>query len=322
MIFLDTQSTDPFFNLAAEEYAVKHIKDEVFMLWSNDDCVVVGKHQNAVAEANIPFLNAQQIPLIRRISGGGTVFQGKGNINFGFIRNVSEGEDKVNFKRHLQPLISFLKHLGVEASIEGKSSLTINGLKISGNAAHLHRNRSLHHGTLLYDADLQRVNEAIRSRPERYHSKAVASNRVHITNLRPWLKNELTEDAFISSFRDFVFGNCSINQIQTLNAQSKQEVNKLVAEKYRTRAWNFGYSPDYEYEAKLNFENQLVHLWINVSRDRIIDCKSLNNSALTILIADSIRGLRPSIEELSHALSKALEIKNTTLTNQMAAELL
>src|SRR5690554_2778106 len=98
MFFLDKTSQDPWFNLAAEEYLLRQTDMDVFMLWENAPCLVIGKHQNPVMEINASCLIDEKIPVIRRISGGGTVFHGPGNLNFSFITTSSDQEDKINFQ--------------------------------------------------------------------------------------------------------------------------------------------------------------------------------------------------------------------------------
>ncbi len=99
--------------------------------------------------------------MIRRISGGGTVFHDRGNLNFSFILNSKQGK-QVDFKKYTLPVISFLSSIGVDAKFEGKNDLKVDGLKISGNAEHIYRNRVLHHGTLLFDTDLELMRDSLR----------------------------------------------------------------------------------------------------------------------------------------------------------------
>ncbi len=99
--------------------------------------------------------------MIRRISGGGTVFHDTGNLNFSFILNSREGK-QIDFRKYTLPVISFLSSLGIEAKFGGKNDLMAGGLKISGNAEHVYRDRVLHHGTLLFDSDLEMYARCLR----------------------------------------------------------------------------------------------------------------------------------------------------------------
>ncbi len=152
------------------------------MLWQNLPSIILGKHQNTLAEINYSFVKENNIPVVRRISGGGTVFHDLGNLNFTFISS-GEKEKLVNFRKFTQPIIEVLNHMGIPACFEGKNDLRVNGLKISGNAEHVYRNKVLHHGTLLFSADLNYLNQAIKSVPERFKDKAVQSVRSKVANI-------------------------------------------------------------------------------------------------------------------------------------------
>ncbi|MFC2114630.1 biotin/lipoate A/B protein ligase family protein, partial [Bacteroidota bacterium] len=114
MLCIYNTHTDPAFNLAAEEYLLKNFKQDIFMLWRSRPSVVVGKHQNALAEVNYSYVRENNIPVLRRLSGGGTVFHDLGNINFTFINNGEEGK-LVDFRKYTQPIIDVLQSLGVQA---------------------------------------------------------------------------------------------------------------------------------------------------------------------------------------------------------------
>src|SRR5690606_34230164 len=133
MLCLELKNQDPYFCLAAEEYLMKQFSDDIFMLWQSDNTVVVGKHQNAMAEINYPFVHKNNIKVARRISGGGTVFHDRGNVNFTFIKTV-DSPAEINFRRFVQPVIKALEKLGVEAVASGRNDLLLHGKKISGNA--------------------------------------------------------------------------------------------------------------------------------------------------------------------------------------------
>jgi len=176
MIGILSRSRNVFFNLAVEEYLLKQKTDDVFMLWQSGISVVVGKHQNTYAEINHAYIREHQIPVVRRLSGGGAVFHGPGNLNFTFIQNGEPGK-MVNFRKFVTPVIEYLKTLGLSAEIGTQNEILIGGVKISGNAEHIFKKRVLHHGTLLFNVDLSMLKEAIKVVPERYIGKAVQSNR-------------------------------------------------------------------------------------------------------------------------------------------------
>lgn len=280
MRFIQNNETDPFFNLALEEYLLKEVPFESCVLWSSAPSIVVGKHQNAMAEVNYTYVLGNHITVARRLSGGGTVFHGPGNLNFTFIRNGVPGR-LIDFRKHTAPVIGFLNALGVPARFEGKNDLRVHGLKISGNAEHVYKNRVLHHGTLLFDANLDSLAEAIRVIPGRYADKSVQSVRSQVANIRDFLsepmafrefRNRLTswlkdyfarEDGFDDHLRE------SIDHQLTEN--EKEVVRQLAREKYSQWEWIYGYSPDYNFTGTARYGGHDLSLRIQVKKGVILD---------------------------------------------------
>ena len=121
----------------------------------------MAEHQNALAEINLDKCEEQGIEIVRRLSGGGTVFHDEGNLNYCFITNGKKGE-LINFRKYSQPVIDVLQSLNINAKFEGKSDLTIGGMKFSGNASHIYRNKVMQHGTMLFSSDLSRLNSLLK----------------------------------------------------------------------------------------------------------------------------------------------------------------
>lgn len=263
-------STDPYFNLAAEEYFLKNFQNDFFMLWRSQPSVVVGKHQNALAEINHAFVRENQIPVARRLSGGGTVFHDPGNVNFTFIRNVKDISE-VNFKVFTIPVVAALGKLGVEAYSTGRNDLLIDGKKISGNAEHVHKNRVLHHGTLLFDSHLEALKGALKVDLSKFEDKAVQSNRSEVTNIANYLPQPIS----VEEFTAFIFEEISQNypdfQIYELTANDIEAIEKLSTEKYKTWDWIFGYSPRYRFTNKLKTETGEIWVSLLVEKGKITE---------------------------------------------------
>lgn len=272
MLLILRPQTDPYFNLAAEEYLLKNMKEDCFMLWQNDPAIIVGKHQNTLAEINYSFAKKNNIPVVRRVSGGGTVFHDLGNLNFTFISS-GEKEKLVNFRKFTQPIIEILNQMGVPAMFEGKNDLRVKGLKISGNAEHVFKNKVLHHGTLLFAADLDYLNQAIKSVPERFKDKAVQSARSTVANITDFLDTEISLVEFKEKIISFIKATNTGVTEYSLSDEDIFEINKLVQEKYKTWKWNFGYSPAYVFETKLSLYKQTIHIEIFVKNGIIENLK-------------------------------------------------
>ena len=267
---INQANTDPYFNLAAEEYFLKNFPEDFFMLWRSLPSVVVGKHQNALAEINHQFVRENQIPVARRLSGGGTVFHDPGNVNFTFIRNVGKISE-VNFKVFTVPVVDALKKLGVEAYSSGRNDLLIDGKKISGNAEHVHRNRVLHHGTLLFNSHLDALKGTLKVDLSKFQDKAVQSNRSEVTNIANYLTNPIS----VEEFTDFLFAEISQNypefQVYEPNSEDLIAIEKLAIEKYQTWDWIFGYSPRYRFTNKLKIENGEILISFLVEKGFLVE---------------------------------------------------
>jgi lipoate-protein ligase A len=246
MLSICSESHDPFFNLATEEYLLHNTKEDFFILYINDPCVIIGKHQVAHREVSAKFVNEKKIPVIRRISGGGTVFHDRGNLNFSFIKQ-SEAGKQVDFRFYTKPVIDFLGSLGVNSVFEGRNDLTVDGLKISGNAEHVFKERVLHHGTLLFDVSIDDLRQSLKAKSDNYSTRAVESNRTSVTNLKGRLKNINTIDEFLKSMLNYFSRNMSDIQRYQLSDEELSAVRSLTESKYKTWDWTYGYGPPYTF---------------------------------------------------------------------------
>ncbi len=271
MLCIHLKNTNPFFCLAAEEYLLKNFTDDIFMLWQSEKTVVVGKHQNLLGEINYPFVRENNIKVARRISGGGTVFHDSGNVNFSFIKSVKSPAE-ISFKMFTAPVVEALAKLGVTATTSGRNDLLIEGLKISGNAEHVFKNRVLHHGTLLFNSDLKNLGQAIKVIPGKYESKAVQSNRSPVANISSFLKGKLT----VEEFMQFLLGvqlEKPDNVYYDLNETDIQKIELLVEEKFKTWEWNFGYSPKYTFKNEIEIGGKILKIGMNVQKGIIVEIK-------------------------------------------------
>ena len=182
MKFIRLHTTDPYYNLAVEEYLFTHTEDDVFMLWQNDRTVVIGKNQNAYAELDLALAREKGIRVARRITGGGAVYHDMGNLNYTYISTRTSGEG-IDFATFSEPIVHVLSSFGVRAELSGRNDLLVDGKKISGNAQHAVGERVLHHGTLLYDSDLSMLSSVLRVDPEKLSAKAIRSVSSRVMNL-------------------------------------------------------------------------------------------------------------------------------------------
>ncbi len=278
MLCINLENNDPFFCLATEEYLLKNFEDDIFMLWQSEKTVVLGKHQNAMAEINYPFVRENNITVARRISGGGTVYHDSGNVNFAFIKNVKSPAE-ISFKQFTEPVVEALAKLNVEATTSGRNDLLIEGLKISGNAEHVFKNRVLHHGTLLFNSDLENLGQAIKVEPGKYMSKAVQSNRSKVANISGFLEKEMSVSEFARFLLDVQLIN-PVNSFYVLNEEDQYAIELLVKEKFSTWDWNFGYSPKYSFKNFFQSDGGNMEIELEVKKG-VIESVFLKGSLLT-----------------------------------------
>lgn len=315
---INQTSINPYFNLAAEEYFLKNFREDFFMLWRSQASVVVGKHQNALAEINHEFVRDNHIPVARRLSGGGTVFHDPGNVNFTFIRNV-EKISEVNFKVFTVPVVEALKKLGVDAYSTGRNDLLIDGKKISGNAEHVHRNRVLHHGTLLFDSRLENLKGTLKVDLSKFEDKAVQSNRSEVTNIAAYLPNPIP----VEDFTNFIFAEISRNypdfRVYELTPEDVEAIEKLSVEKYQTWDWIFGYSPRYRFSNKLNTERGEIHFSIQVEKGHCaeVSFSGAIDEETGRMISTALVGCRHDFQEMNQALLLIEEFQENVLIQNL-----
>jgi lipoate-protein ligase A len=300
MLFINKNSFDPWFNIAADEFVMKHLQDNLCMVWRSTPCVVVGKHQHTLSEINHTFVEQNNIPVIRRITGGGTVYHDENCLNFSFITSAGQDSDKINFDKHTLPVRKFLQSVGIDARLSGKSNITVNGLKVSGNAAHLFKNRSIHHGTLLFATDVKRLEASTMPSANNYKSKAVQSNRANVVNITELLTNAMTIEAFETEFIAFLKTEFSSTLERHFTPVEIAAIEELANEKYRKWSWNFAYSPNYEAKREIEVFGNSCTITLKIKKGSIDAVRvSENNTTESIqLFMDKLPGINHSKPEL------------------------
>jgi len=290
MYLLLREQTDPYFNLAAEEYFLKHGPGDLFMLWQNQPSVIIGKHQNPYAETNYHYISKYGIPIIRRISGGGTVYHDLGNINFTFIQQVGT-VNPVKFSRFTLPMLELLAKFGLPVNAGQRNDLLVNGLKFSGNAEHVFRDKVLHHGTILFNTDLEVLQACLDTADNRFVGKSVRSVSSNVVNLASFLPEQITAEQFMHLLFEEIQQELPVADLYELTDNDIREIEKIATEKYRVWQWNFGYSPVYNFNVTFSTLHGLLQLSIKVESGR-----------LTEVIPDSSYLIKPEVEQLINAM--------------------
>ena len=276
------------------------------MLWRNAPAVIVGRHQNTLAEIDQDFVRERGIAVIRRITGGGAVFHDLGNVNYSFVR-LGRREVGLDFACFTTPILEALQSMGVECGFDGRNDLVAGGKKFSGNAQHRERDRVLHHGTLLFDSRLEDLAGALRPDPCKFQGKAVKSVPARVGMLKDHVPHRDVE-----AFMRHLFAHMLRTLPGTrrdLSGEEEEAIAELARARYENWAWNFGVSPAYGFVRRLRIPAGVFEVRLDVQQG--------------IIRAACIRGdffaLRP-VEELEALLCGCLHERDALATRLKSAE--
>ncbi len=269
MRYLKNPSTNPYFNLALDEYAMKHIDcdEDFFFLWQNEPSVIIGKNQNTPEEINQKFIDEKGIKVARRVSGGGAVYHDIGNLNFTFVINVDD-PGKVNYKKFVQPVIDALASMGVKAEASGRNDILVDGLKISGNAQRMANGKLMHHGTLMFDVDVETLVEALNVDPDKITSKGVKSVRSRVTNIKEHLPEGTTLQQFWDALQ-FYLSNEGKDEEIILTDDDVAKIEYEAVNRFGTWDWIYGASPEFNLKNSKRFPGGRIEVLMHVTDGRI-----------------------------------------------------
>lgn len=267
MIYVINNSNNPYFNHAAEEHLLYHFEEEIFMLWTNRPSILIGRNQNTISEINSNYVESNNIDVVRRLSGGGAVYNDLGNINFTFITNrITSKDDKNNgFERFAIPVIQALKTLGIKAEFTGRNDITINNKKISGNAQYFHKNKLLHHGTLLYNCNLHNLSKVLVSKSLKFKGKGIKSVASRVTNISDHLNKEMDLLEFKDYFMNFVIKRNNITKIYDFTNKDIEKIEEIMESRFKTWEWNYGNNLSYSYENAVKYPSGSIEYHLNVN---------------------------------------------------------
>jgi lipoate---protein ligase len=248
MYILKSDSSDPYFNIALEEYLLSNYDDDFFIIAVNEPSIIVGVNQYTQEEINSLYVKKNSLKVVRRLSGGGAVFQDDGNLNFSNIYK-DESSSLNDFSRVSDLISDFLNDkFNVNASFSGRNDVVIDEKKVSGQARHRFGDKILHHGTILLSSNKKSLTDALKFNPEKYADRALHSNHDRVTNLTEHLTEHVSMGIFKEMFLNFIRSRFPEAILFNLSQNDLDGINKLVKNKYSTWEWNYSSEPDYNFE--------------------------------------------------------------------------
>src|SRR5690625_3691668 len=277
MKFIDNKGiTDPYINLALEEYVLQHFgeKDTYLLFYINEPSIIIGKNQNSVEEINTDYVEKNNIKVVRRLSGGGAVYHDEGNLNFSFITK-DDGDSFHNFAKFTEPVVKALNKLGVPAELVGRNDLLVEGRKISGNAQFFTQGRMFSHGTLMFNSEIEHVVEALNVSEEKIKSKGIKSIRSRVANIAEYLEEEMTMDQFKEHILLSIFDVERVEDVPTyeLTEEDWEKVHEISRNRYQKWEWNYGKSPAYNVQASHKFASGWLDVRLDVRKGITENCK-------------------------------------------------
>ncbi|SFU53503.1 lipoate-protein ligase A [Pustulibacterium marinum] len=271
MLIIESPSNNAYFNIATEEYLLsKFPTEDIFLLYINAPSIIVGKFQNTLAEINLEYVKEKDIKVVRRMSGGGTVYHDMGNLNFSFHTQLNTSEF-MDFSTFTEPVVRLLQSLNVPAKLEGRNDLLVDGKKFSGNAKLGRQGKMIQHGTILIDSEMSVLGDVLKINPLKYKDKAVKSNRARVTNLIHYLPEGTTTESFKTLLIAAIEQDNPGSRRYSLTQEDIEAIEVLVLEKYDTWDWNFGFSPKYNFQQAVKIPAGFIEVHLEVAKGGIIE---------------------------------------------------
>lgn len=268
MLYLVNNNQDPYFNIALEEYLFSSTKfnDDIIIIWRNKESIFLGKNQNPYVEIMHSLINSREIPLLRRISGGGTVYHDLGNVNMTFIqKNIKL--DEIDFIKYTKFMQEMLISFGIDATYSDRKDLLVDGKKISGSAQCIRGNKCLYHGTLLFDANLDNLNKYLNSN-KKANSNATKSVRSKVTNLNEYFDFSIEE--FIDMIEKYIIMNEENLQKIVLDDGDFMKINENLETIYSKDKWIFEKTPKFNISIE---DEEDLKIYTEVNRWKIKEFK-------------------------------------------------
>lgn len=274
---------DPYKNLATEKYLLDSTPAGccTLYLWQNQNTVVIGRNQNPWAECQCSLLEEEGGKMARRLSGGGAVFHDIGNLNFTFLCATED----YDIARQMQVIKTACNLAGIEAEISGRNDILVNGKKFSGNAFYNSKGKSYHHGTLLINADKERIQKYLTPPKAKLAAKGVKSVKsrvVNLTEISPALTCEDMIKYMIDAFEKVYV--LPANPIDSLEAEKILPLEK----EYSSWEYIYGKTTPFSITFEEHFSWGHVQLLLDV-KNGVISSAQMYTDAMDWRLSDIVK---------------------------------
>lgn len=242
MKFLDLTFASPAENLACDEalldFFEEHSGDGVLRFWEPTSYFVVVGYANEVAkEVNVGACEEDEIPILRRCSGGGTVLQGPGCLNYSLVAPISKdaplrsisSANQFIMERNRAALESKLNAQNLQLQVGGHTDLVVGQLKFSGNAQRRKKDFLLFHGTFLLNFNIPLIQKYLRMPSKQPSYRRNRSHGDFLMNLN--LPAAKVKEALCDTW----------GAARALEVVPRDAIGLLARDKYVTKEWNFKY---------------------------------------------------------------------------------
>ena len=306
-----SDSRDGWRNLAVDEYFIDTLGEEDMLLYFyvNSAAVIIGRGQNPWAECNLAAMERDGVQLVRRITGGGAVFHDAGNLNFSFIA----GEKIYNLERQLGMILNAVRSLGIPCDFSGRNDLLADGKKFSGNAFCQRGNIRQHHGTLLLNADLTRLQNYLNVDPRKLQAKGAKSVRSRVCNLSeyvPGLNCEQMLGALTQAFR------AEYGDFEVISGLKEDMIAPYI-QKQRSEEWRLGKTPRFDLEIENRFPWGNVQMLLTLRQSRV-DELDVYSDAIDVDLAREVHDRLLGVKFGSQPMAEALFASEKAQIREMA----
>ncbi|KAA8679083.1 lipoate--protein ligase [Clostridium sp. HV4-5-A1G] len=305
MRYIETNSTNATYNFACEVFCMKRFKnDKTMLIWQADNCVMLGRYQTAQTEVNFDAVKKIKADVIRRNTGGGTIYTDLGTLLYTFIMPVNNFED-IDFSTTCRPIVYSLNKMGIKAELKGRNDILVGAKKISGNAQTVEGNVLCSHGSLLYNSNLDLIQDLLIVDKAKIKSKGIASVRSRMTNIIEYMPVRYSLYEFWQRLKEYL----SEKEVMTeyrLSAEDIMEIERIRDEKFATWEWNMGNAPKFNYSNELRFPNGKVSVKLDINSGVVERCK-INGDFLGLMPIEAlekiITGTKYSYEDMKMKLN-------------------